>query len=209
MTDDQLAKELHELKRRRETPLPLIEMFDALLSLPRTERKTEAQAIRRDHGYGIETVGTQGRLTATGRWRGANALISPLVETTVPEWPQQLVCPRCDSRTLDMVVTGPSGDSAKHPSYLNLPADRSRPNRDIGRASSQRPLPDPTADLWTLRVLAKDRAVLDPNRTIQWIWYAQHRLPRSVGHEHPRHKKRWGVTCLTKSGEPPTASAKD
>jgi hypothetical protein len=33
MTVDQLAKELHELKRRRETPLPLIEMFDALLSL--------------------------------------------------------------------------------------------------------------------------------------------------------------------------------
>jgi hypothetical protein len=33
MTDNQLAKELHELKRRRETPLPLIEMFDELLSL--------------------------------------------------------------------------------------------------------------------------------------------------------------------------------
>ena len=33
MTVDQLAKELHELKRRRETPLPLIEMFDQLLSL--------------------------------------------------------------------------------------------------------------------------------------------------------------------------------
>jgi hypothetical protein len=33
MTVDQLAKELHELKRRRETPLPLIEMFDELLSL--------------------------------------------------------------------------------------------------------------------------------------------------------------------------------
>jgi hypothetical protein len=33
MTHNQLAKELRELKRRRETPLPLIEMFDALLSL--------------------------------------------------------------------------------------------------------------------------------------------------------------------------------
>jgi hypothetical protein len=33
MTDNQLAKELHELKRRRETPLPLTEMFDELLSL--------------------------------------------------------------------------------------------------------------------------------------------------------------------------------
>jgi hypothetical protein len=33
MTDSQLAKKLHELKRRRETPLALIEMFDELLSL--------------------------------------------------------------------------------------------------------------------------------------------------------------------------------
>ena len=33
MMDDQLATELHELKRRRETPLPPIEMFDELLSL--------------------------------------------------------------------------------------------------------------------------------------------------------------------------------
>ena len=33
MTDDELAEELHELKRRNETPIPLIEMFDALLSL--------------------------------------------------------------------------------------------------------------------------------------------------------------------------------
>jgi hypothetical protein len=35
MTEDQLAKELHQLKRRRETPLPLVEMFDELLSLAR------------------------------------------------------------------------------------------------------------------------------------------------------------------------------
>ena len=33
MTDDQLAKDLHELKRRNQTPIPLIEMFEALLSL--------------------------------------------------------------------------------------------------------------------------------------------------------------------------------
>ena len=40
MTHDQLAKELHELKRRNETPIPLIEMFDALLSLgPRLTAK--------------------------------------------------------------------------------------------------------------------------------------------------------------------------
>jgi hypothetical protein len=40
VTDDQLAEELHELKRRNETPIPLIEMFDALLSLdPRLSAK--------------------------------------------------------------------------------------------------------------------------------------------------------------------------
>ena len=33
MTDDELVEELHELKRRNQTPLALIEMFDALLSL--------------------------------------------------------------------------------------------------------------------------------------------------------------------------------
>ena len=33
MTYDQLAKEVHELKRRNETPIALIEMFDALLAL--------------------------------------------------------------------------------------------------------------------------------------------------------------------------------
>jgi hypothetical protein len=33
MTDDELVEELHELKRRNQTPIPLIEMFDALLYL--------------------------------------------------------------------------------------------------------------------------------------------------------------------------------
>ena len=33
MTVDELARELHALKRRNETPLALIEMFDALFSL--------------------------------------------------------------------------------------------------------------------------------------------------------------------------------
>jgi hypothetical protein len=33
MTDDLLAAQLHELKRRNETPIALIEMLDALLSL--------------------------------------------------------------------------------------------------------------------------------------------------------------------------------
>ena len=33
MTDHELAEELHELKRGNETPIPLIEMFDALLSI--------------------------------------------------------------------------------------------------------------------------------------------------------------------------------
>jgi hypothetical protein len=33
MRRDDLLKELHELKRRNATPIPLVEMFDALLSL--------------------------------------------------------------------------------------------------------------------------------------------------------------------------------
>ena len=40
MTDDQLAEQLHELKRLNDTPIALIEMFDALLSLdPRLSAK--------------------------------------------------------------------------------------------------------------------------------------------------------------------------
>jgi len=40
VTDDHLVEELHELKRRNQTPIPLIEMFDALLSLdPRLSAK--------------------------------------------------------------------------------------------------------------------------------------------------------------------------
>ena len=40
MTNDELVEELHELKRRNEAPVALIEMFDALLSLdPRLSAK--------------------------------------------------------------------------------------------------------------------------------------------------------------------------
>ena len=40
MTLDQLTEELHEMKCHNETPIPLIEMFDALLSLdPRLSAK--------------------------------------------------------------------------------------------------------------------------------------------------------------------------
>ena len=44
MTDDERVEELLELKRRNQTPIPLIEMFDALLSLdprltPKQRRK--------------------------------------------------------------------------------------------------------------------------------------------------------------------------
>ena len=40
MTDDQLVEKLHELKRCNQTPIALIEMFDALLSLdPRLSAK--------------------------------------------------------------------------------------------------------------------------------------------------------------------------
>ena len=44
MTYDQLANEVHELKRRNETPIALIEMFDALLAL---ERGLSAKQKRR------------------------------------------------------------------------------------------------------------------------------------------------------------------
>ena len=33
MTDNELVDQLHELKRRNQSPIALIEMFDALLSL--------------------------------------------------------------------------------------------------------------------------------------------------------------------------------
>ena len=47
MTDDELAKELHELKRRNQTPIPLIEMFEALLSLdPRLSTKQKRRRFR-------------------------------------------------------------------------------------------------------------------------------------------------------------------
>jgi hypothetical protein len=40
MTDDQLAAELHKLKRRNQAPMAVIEMLDALLSLnPRLSAK--------------------------------------------------------------------------------------------------------------------------------------------------------------------------
>ena len=46
MTDDQLAEQLHELKRRNETPIPLIEMFEALLSLdPRLSAKQKRKSF--------------------------------------------------------------------------------------------------------------------------------------------------------------------
>ena len=46
MTDDELVKELHELKRRNETPIPLIEMFDALLSVdPRLSAKQKRKSF--------------------------------------------------------------------------------------------------------------------------------------------------------------------
>jgi hypothetical protein len=52
MTDDQLADQLLELKRRNETPLPLIEMFEALLSLDpslsaKQKRKKSTQIMAR------------------------------------------------------------------------------------------------------------------------------------------------------------------
>ena len=39
MTDDQLTAQLHELKRRNEAPIALIEMLDALLSRSQAHRQ--------------------------------------------------------------------------------------------------------------------------------------------------------------------------
>ena len=52
-------------------------------------------------------------------------------ETTVPEWRDRLVCSRCGSRNIDMVVTGTGRDSVKSPAYLNLPADGCRPKATV------------------------------------------------------------------------------
>jgi len=45
MRHDDLLKELHELKRRNATPVPLIEMFDALLSLDPVVSAKEKRAM--------------------------------------------------------------------------------------------------------------------------------------------------------------------
>ena len=51
MRDNELVKELHELERHNQTPIALIEMFDALLSSrPETARQAVVREIRRDHG---------------------------------------------------------------------------------------------------------------------------------------------------------------
>jgi hypothetical protein len=43
------------------------------------------------------------------------------------EWRERLVCSKCGSRNVDMVVTGTERRSRKQaPPYLSLPADRSR-----------------------------------------------------------------------------------
>ena len=52
MTDNELVDQLHELKRRNQSPIALIEMFDALLSLdPRLTAKQ-----RRKKSYEIMTA---------------------------------------------------------------------------------------------------------------------------------------------------------
>jgi hypothetical protein len=85
MTDNELAKQLHEPKRRRERPLPLIEMFDELLSLaPGLSEKQKHKRSDEIIATALKTVGTQGCLITAGGWRGRSTLISPLAETTVP-----------------------------------------------------------------------------------------------------------------------------
>jgi hypothetical protein len=57
MTDDELAEELHELKRRNETPIPLIEMFDELLSLdPRLSAKQKRKKFYKIMATALERL---------------------------------------------------------------------------------------------------------------------------------------------------------
>jgi hypothetical protein len=84
MTDNQLAKELHELKRRRETPLPLIEMFDALLSLApglsaKQKRKRFLEWLRHWNGWNARTP---------DRNRGLASPRSSILRRTRPMTPQ-------------------------------------------------------------------------------------------------------------------------
>ena len=54
MTDEELITELHELKRRNETPIPLLEMFDALLSLD--PRLTTKQRRKKSYEIMVATL---------------------------------------------------------------------------------------------------------------------------------------------------------
>jgi hypothetical protein len=57
MTDDELAKELHELKRRNQTPIALIEMFEALLSLdPRLSTKQKRRRFDKIMATALERL---------------------------------------------------------------------------------------------------------------------------------------------------------
>jgi hypothetical protein len=57
MTDNELAQQLHELKRRNETPIPLIEMFEALLSLdPRLSAKQKRKKSHKIMAAALERL---------------------------------------------------------------------------------------------------------------------------------------------------------
>ena len=57
MRDDELARALHELKRRNETPIPLIQMFDALLSLdPRLSAKQKRKRVQEIMAAALERL---------------------------------------------------------------------------------------------------------------------------------------------------------
>jgi Transposase DDE domain group 1 len=64
------------------------------------------------------------------------------------------------------VAAGVTSLTCQEPMFTGpFPNRRSRPNCDIGRAGSGRPLPDPAADLGTLSVQGQNRAVLTRFRT--------------------------------------------
>jgi hypothetical protein len=54
MTDEELTKQLYELKRRNETPIPVIEMFEAMLSLD--PRLTKKQRRKRQNKIVLATL---------------------------------------------------------------------------------------------------------------------------------------------------------
>jgi hypothetical protein len=79
MTDDELAKKLHELKRRREKPLSLIEMRYSLSPPDRAQNRS----AKRSH----EIIATPGCLPAT-RIAGVRSRPTATMIESCSVWPE-------------------------------------------------------------------------------------------------------------------------